>query len=154
PDVPAEPLGDGDGIDPTSVSAALDDLPVSGLSVMHVPSAGLTPEATAPAAASGTVPPSGEETMRMLSLAGGSFAAALTPPPDLSQIPEVEGESLGETQTLGPPPWDPASGAPPPLKAQDDQWSVGGPPPLKAAPPPVKKPEDDIAAALGLPQLQ
>jgi hypothetical protein len=105
----------------------------------------------------GPMQSSGED-MQLLSLAGGSFAAALTPPPSENE-PSTSPATMG---ALGPAPWDPAK------PNGEEQWSVAtvtpsapaGPPPL-AGPPKLKLPPpvpkkgsvDEIALALGLPQL-
>ncbi|MCC6806425.1 MAG: tetratricopeptide repeat protein [Deltaproteobacteria bacterium] len=117
------------------------------------------PVAAAPPAAVGA----GEENLELLSLAGGSFAAALTPPPMPGKAPGAASASpsLQSMSTLGPAPWDTV--APPPLgkDGKDDQWSVSdGPPPLASkgngsGPPPVPKKNemDAFAQALGLPSI-
>lgn len=116
------------------------------------------PSAQEPAVQPAIVNP-GEENLELLSLAGGSFAAALTPPPAAAK-PQGP-PSLQSMSTLGPPPWDTV--APPPIgpkDGKDEQWSVSnGPPPLakgsNGGPPAIPKAseEDQFAAALGLPQM-
>lgn len=104
---------------------------------------------------------SGEDNLELLSLAGGSFAAALTPPPMPQQKPAGP-PTLQSMSTLGPAPWDTV--APPPIagkEGKDEGWSVSnGPPPLakgngSSGPPaiPKKSEADSFAESLGLPVI-
>jgi hypothetical protein len=96
--------------------------------------------------------------LQLLSLAGGSFAAALTPPPMPNKAPTASSLQSMSTQS-GQAPWDTV--APPALgkDAKDEGWSIGGsgPPPLagQKGPPPVPKKNelDAFAEALGLPSI-
>jgi len=146
-DAPAEQSVD---VDPYAFEVGAADSPQEELPLLE----------GEPLAADDEPTPPNSEDMQLLSLAGGSFAAALTPPPGRS---EDGGEAA--MGALPPAPWDLASGK------SDEQWSVkdgapppfqGGPPPLQGGPPKLKLPPpvpkkgsvDEIALALGLPQLE
>ncbi len=102
----------------------------------------------------------GDDNHELMSLAGGSFAAALTPPP-MPNKPVSDNGALQSMSTTGQAPWDTV--APPPLgkDGKDDQWSVstGAPPATSTKPPglppaiPKRNEIDAFAEALGLPPI-
>jgi TPR repeat len=105
--------------------------------------------------------PNAEE-LKLLSLAGGSFAAAVTPPPQPADAFDRDAQpALAQMPGLTPP-WELDGKGDPP----QEHWSVAsGPPPLTAGsqgppklklPPPVPKKGsvDEIALSLGLPHLE
>ncbi len=145
---------------PADLEAVPEDLPtVDSEPLEELPMVAVEPVDDALPAAS----PSPED-MQLLSLAGGSFAAALTPPPSSEQVAVDPG--LGGMAGLGPAPWDTNGGGA--RGNGQEQWSVGaGAPPPAAGPPPLGPPKltlpppvpkkgsvDEIALALGLPQLE
>lgn len=87
-----------------------------------------------------------DDEVEMTSMAGGSFASALTAAP---LTPPAVGSS-----GMAPPPWenDQPGATPPP----QESWAVGPPAlPPRAPPPLAKKPKsaEDFARALGLPEI-
>lgn len=88
-----------------------------------------------------------DDDVEMTSMAGGSFASALTAAP---LTPPAVGSSA-----MAPPPWEnDQPGATPPAQ---ETWAVGPPALPPRAPPPLTKKQpksaDDFARALGLPEI-